>query len=475
MRVGEKEVSERAADRRALRRPVHAPAARRAPRRRVRGGRRRRARAALPASQDVRVGAALDRAGGAPGRARERDPRRARHLQGRGDAAADRAGPHGRDRRLRRPGRARRPPGRGVRGLQRRAPRRAPHRGDARGRADGGSRPDRAHRGGEGHLAARPRARARRGVRPLGRRVRRAARALVREAARPGARRPADLLPHGVPAPALAARAHVHEGARGRGLPRDARPARLRPLERAEHPARPRRPAAEVAPRVRDRLRPAVDRAPDHACPGRAPRLPGVPARGRARAPLRGRRPRPAVYLPQPLARSRADRDLLVHPRGDLARARLARRALRPGRRAGGRERRGDHVPRGRRSSAATPPSSSSSSSSGRASATTAGPPPGTPSGCRPRPASATGPTSTCRTWTRASTRPTTSVRGSARRSSAPTSSPRSARTGGGNPGRASCYAALWHEGTRPSSEEIAGRIGFEPLDIGPLLHELGA
>ena len=33
----------------------------------------------------------------------------------------------------------------------------------------------------------------------------------------------------------------------------DARPARLRPLERAEHPARPRRPAAEVAARVRDR------------------------------------------------------------------------------------------------------------------------------------------------------------------------------------------------------------------------------
>ena len=33
----------------------------------------------------------------------------------------------------------------------------------------------------------------------------------------------------------------------------------------------------------------------------------------------------------------------------------------------------------------------------------------------------------------------------------------------------------LWREGTRPTSEEIAGRIGFEPLDTGPLLHELGA
>jgi hypothetical protein len=34
---------------------------------------------------------------------------------------------------------------------------------------------------------------------------------------------------------------------------------------------------------------------------------------------------------------------------------------------------------------------------------------------------------------------------------------------------------ALWREGTRPTSEEIARRIGAEPLDTGPLLHELGA
>jgi len=34
---------------------------------------------------------------------------------------------------------------------------------------------------------------------------------------------------------------------------------------------------------------------------------------------------------------------------------------------------------------------------------------------------------------------------------------------------------ALFAEGTRPSSEEIAGRIGFEPLDTAPLLAELGA
>jgi hypothetical protein len=33
----------------------------------------------------------------------------------------------------------------------------------------------------------------------------------------------------------------------------------------------------------------------------------------------------------------------------------------------------------------------------------------------------------------------------------------------------------LFREGTKPSSEEIAGRIGFEPLDTGPLRSELGA
>jgi hypothetical protein len=33
----------------------------------------------------------------------------------------------------------------------------------------------------------------------------------------------------------------------------------------------------------------------------------------------------------------------------------------------------------------------------------------------------------------------------------------------------------LWREGTRPTSEEIAARLGFDPLDTAPLLHELGA
>ncbi|MGH3002949.1 MAG: hypothetical protein ACRDM1_09880 [Gaiellaceae bacterium] len=33
----------------------------------------------------------------------------------------------------------------------------------------------------------------------------------------------------------------------------------------------------------------------------------------------------------------------------------------------------------------------------------------------------------------------------------------------------------LFREGTKPTSEEIAGRLGFDPLDTGPLLHEIGA
>ena len=34
---------------------------------------------------------------------------------------------------------------------------------------------------------------------------------------------------------------------------------------------------------------------------------------------------------------------------------------------------------------------------------------------------------------------------------------------------------ALFAEGTRPSSEDVASRIGFEPLDTAPLVAELTA
>jgi hypothetical protein len=33
----------------------------------------------------------------------------------------------------------------------------------------------------------------------------------------------------------------------------------------------------------------------------------------------------------------------------------------------------------------------------------------------------------------------------------------------------------LFREGTKPTSEEIAGRLSFDPLDTKPLLHEIGA
>jgi hypothetical protein len=34
---------------------------------------------------------------------------------------------------------------------------------------------------------------------------------------------------------------------------------------------------------------------------------------------------------------------------------------------------------------------------------------------------------------------------------------------------------ALFSEGTRPSSEDVAARLGYQPLDTAPLLRELGA
>ncbi len=111
--------------------------------------------------------------------------------------------------------------------------------------------------------------------------------------------------------------------------------------------ARPRRPPAEEPACLRDRVRPAVGRPPDHARPGRHPRLPGVSPRGRPRAPLRGLRPRSLVHVPAPLPRPRADRDLLLPGRVDHPRAGLARGLLRPRRGDRARERRGDAVPRG--------------------------------------------------------------------------------------------------------------------------------
>jgi hypothetical protein len=42
------------------------------------------------------------------------------------------------------------------------------------------------------------------------------------------------------------------------------------------------------------------------------------------------------------------------------------------------------------------------------------------------------------------------------------------------NPKTGDHLRELWREGTKPSSEDIAARMGFEPLDTGPLVAELG-
>ena len=145
--------------------------------------------------------------------------------------------------------------------------------------------------------------------------------------------------------------------------------------------ARPRGPSAEDAAAVRDRVRPADRRPPDHTGPGRAPRLPGASCTRPATRSTTPAATRPAVHVPRALARPRADRDLLVHRRVDHARAGLARAALRPlatSRRARTRRRRRSST---RFSSGATRRSSTTRSTSGRASPRTAARPRATPSG----------------------------------------------------------------------------------------------
>ena len=311
---------------------------------------------------------------------------------------------------------------------------------------------------------------ARRGQPRLRRRLRRPARPLVREAARPRARgRCRPRTTRAICAASLRSRQTYTKEQRRPGLRRDAR--RARPRHRAARPGSGstwttgrRSPA-----RLRDRLRSAERRPSDHARPGRPPRLPGVPARGRARAPLRGRRPGAAVHLPQAVARPRADRDLQLHRGGDLARAGLARRALRALRRAGA-----ARMPRRRSSSrrccsAATRRSSSSSSSSGAASARTAARPAATRSGS-PAPPGIRYPAENylsdmdsgfysadyLRAWIRSAQLRQHLVR------EVGEDWWRSPETG-------ERLRELFREGTRPTSEEIAARIGYEPLDTAPL------
>ena len=73
-----------------------------------------------------------------------------------------------------------------------------------------------------------------------------------------------------------------------------------------------------------------------------------------------------------------------------------------------------------------------------------------------------------------ASTRPTICAPGSATRSFVRTSVDEVGEDWWRRPARRARFCgALFAEGTRPSSEEIAARLGFEPSDTVPLVAEL--
>ncbi len=121
----------------------------------------------------------------------------------------------------------------------------------ARSRRQRRARPDRAQRGGEGDLPARARGCAHCCIRCDDGRVGQAPRHLVREAARPRARRAALECARPLPAAVVTARVDVYEGRCGRHLPRDDACARLRHDRDPEHPPRSRGSPAEESACVR--------------------------------------------------------------------------------------------------------------------------------------------------------------------------------------------------------------------------------
>ena len=282
----------------ALRRPLQPRAARRAARG---GGRPRRATSAscsTACARRARAGLIAARARRARGRAREPRARRARDVQGRGDAAAQRTGEARRPAVVRRPRGARRDPGRCERA-------RSTPTGSSCSRA---SEELAADLSGIADAVERNEEEKDISLREL-------SRALKRASDRTRPPRTASCASGGssgcsaTSAPPFPSSSHTAYMRRLSPLEatytkeratevclRDARGARLRSERAAEHQARPRRPAAEVAARVRDRERPAEGRAPDHPRAGRPARLPGVPARGRARAALRRLRSGAAVH-----------------------------------------------------------------------------------------------------------------------------------------------------------------------------------
>ena len=90
-----------------------------------------------------------------------------------------------------------------------------------------------------------------------------------------------------------------------------------------------------------------------------------------------------------------------------------------------------------------------------------------------PRPGSATTATPTSRTWTPGSTRPTTCAPGPLG-AAPPYLSERSARTGGATRRPASACANSSSRGRGHRARRSPHRIGFDPLDTGPLLHDSG-
>ena len=153
-------------------------------------------------------------------------------------------------------------------------------------------------------------------------------------------------------------------------------------------------------------------------------------------------------------------------------RARLARRALRSLRRGGRGERRGDDVPRG----APLPPLHGEAAARARL--------------LGPFPRGRRHPRRLLRAPDRRD-RPALSGRGLPRRHGlrlllgrlparldplgpAPAAPrPRGGRGLVAEPETGERLRQLWREGTKPTSEEIAARLGFDPLDTAPLLHEL--
>ena len=255
MRVGEKEISERAAIVARYADLFTRDAARRAAPGRGGGRRRRRARAALPAAQDLRGGpASRPSSPSARTRSRTRSSPRAstfrgeemplRTAQAQLAVLADYA-----DREelgeLQADGSRRRSTTSAATAARRRRRSRPSSPGSpTRSRA---TRRRRASRCASSSARSPTRATLADGVYAALRET------LVRAAARPGARRRCRRRPRRLHAPALAARGNYTKERASEVCLETLERARLRPRGRAEHPARPRRPAAEVAARLRDR------------------------------------------------------------------------------------------------------------------------------------------------------------------------------------------------------------------------------